>query len=316
MEQSLAYMPRAFKAFVVRNLWLGTIGLLGATWLLAVWVGRGLAFQQLLLVILFCWLLAAGVALRLLWLLHQQSASDYRVATINEQASGLWLNLTSRRTPRIYIAATWLTLSQTKKSVRLINILIVGADLKDQALTNELTELRATMDTSDQMALQQIQDILALQDRLSKRSADLWLTRELTIQQAPQIRLIQNTNTILAEKIQASLTTAIPLWKNQVMIALTLLNQKNAVSAQSAVADATNELLKKNSKLLKQSTLDVAKASQRGVIDVATLRQTQADLLATIEEALQIQQEGHATRQALEGELTVLEQDLQTKLSK
>ncbi len=99
------------------------------------------------------------------------------------------------------------------------------------------------------------------------------------------------------------------------LIALTLLNQKNAVSAQNAVADATNDLLKKNSTLLKQSTLDVAQASQRGVVDIATLHETQANLLQTIEEALKIQQDGHAKRQVLEGELQTMEQELQAKLS-
>ncbi|MFD0896532.1 toxic anion resistance protein [Loigolactobacillus binensis] len=196
-----------------------------------------------------------------------------------------------------------------------LNVLIVGAQLKSAELATELTKLQKNSAATDQMTAQHIQDIIALQDRLSKRSADLFLTREITIQQAPQIRLIQNTNAILAEKIQSSLTTAIPLWKNQVMITLTLLNQKNAVTAQNAVADATNDLLKKNSTLLKQSTLDVAQASQRGVVDIATLRETQANLLQTIEEALKIQQDGHNKRQALEQDLQTMEQELQTKLS-
>lgn len=118
----------------------------------------------------------------------------------------------------------------------------------------------------------------------------------MTLQQAPQIRLIQTTNQVLAEKIQTSINTSIPLWKNQVTIALTLLKQKKAVTAQRAVADTTNELLKSNSDMLQQNTVETAKENERGVVDIETLQHTQNQLVRTIEETMTIQQEGREKR--------------------
>ncbi|WP_413476442.1 toxic anion resistance protein [Latilactobacillus fuchuensis] len=196
-----------------------------------------------------------------------------------------------------------------------LNVLIVGAQLKDEQLTAEIAELQPTLVNADQMALQQLQDLKAMQDRLSKKANDLLLTREITIQQAPQIRLIQSSNSVLAEKIQASISTVIPLWKNQVGIALALLSQKEALQTQNAVADATNDLLKKNSELLHQSAVEIAQASQRGVVDIETLKETQTNLINTISDVLQIQANGQVQRQTAETELQQLEQNLQAKLT-
>jgi len=151
-------------------------------------------------------------------------------------------------------------------------------------------------------------------DRLDKRTHDLRLARQITIQQAPQIRLIQNTNQALAEKIQASVNTAIPLWKNQVVIALTLLRQKDAVTAQRQVSETTNELLKKNSEMLKVSAIETAKENERGIVDIETLQKTQNDLVETIQETLRIQREGKEKRRAAEVELGHLEEDLKDRL--
>lgn len=201
---------------------------------------------------------------------------------------------------------------QNLKFYQSLNLLIVGASMKHAEISEQIQRLQST--ATDQMAAQQVQDLAATQDRLEKRMMDLMLTRAITIQQAPQIRLIQNSNTVLAEKIQSSITTAIPLWKNQVVIALALLNQKDALAAQNAVAETTNDLLKKNSKMLSQSAVEVAKASQRGVVDVDTLKQTQDDLINTITETLKIQQEGSSKRKEVETQLQTMESDLKTKL--
>ena len=122
------------------------------------------------------------------------------------------------------------------------------------------------------MDVQIANDYTQFLDRLDKRTHDLRLARQITIQQAPQIRLIQNTNQALAEKIQASVNTAIPLWKNQVVIALTLLRQKDAVTAQRQVSETTNDLLRKNSEMLKVSAIETAKENERGIVDIETLQ--------------------------------------------
>lgn len=168
--------------------------------------------------------------------------------------------------------------------------------------------------TGDQMDVQVVNDLNQFLDRLDKRTHDLTLARQITIQQAPQIRLIQNTNQALAEKIQASINTAIPLWKNQVAIALTLLRQKDAVTAQRQVSETTNELLKKNSEMLKISAIETAEENERGLVDIETLQQTQNDLVETIQETMRIQQEGKEKRRLAEIELRQLEDDLKNKL--
>ena len=203
-----------------------------------------------------------------------------------------------------------------QKYFQQLNTLIVGGQIRRDELNKEMAALQADVDAgkADQMDVQNLQDMKAQADRLDHRLSDLMLTREITIQQAPQIRLIQNNNLVLSEKIQSSITTAIPLWKNQVAIALSLLSQKDAVKAQDAVANTTNELLKKNSEMLHESTVDVAKASQRGLVDVDTLKETQENLISTIQEVMRIQSEGTQKRQAIEGELAQMEDHLKTAL--
>lgn len=203
-----------------------------------------------------------------------------------------------------------------QKYFQQLNTLIVGGQIRRDELNQEMDKLQAAINagSADQMDVQNLQDMKAQADRLDHRLSDLMLTREITIQQAPQIRLIQNNNSVLSEKIQSSITTAIPLWKNQVAIALSLLSQKDAVKAQDAVANTTNELLKKNSEMLHESTVDVAKASQRGLVDVDTLKETQENLISTIQEVMQIQSEGTQKRQAIEGELAQMENHLKTAL--
>ncbi|MGY0397433.1 toxic anion resistance protein, partial [Lacticaseibacillus paracasei] len=174
--------------------------------------------------------------------------------------------------------------------------------------------VKAAEAANDQMAIQQVNDLKQFASRLDKRAYDLQLARQITIQQAPQIRLIQNTNQALAEKIQASINTAIPLWKNQVAIALTLLRQKDAVTAQRQVSQTTNDLLKKNSDMLKISSIETAKENERGVVDIETLTQTQNDLIDTLKQTLQIQQDGRVKRQNAEKQLVQMEGELKEQL--
>ena len=197
-----------------------------------------------------------------------------------------------------------------------LNIYIAAGELKMQELQNQIIPqaVAKAQASGDQMDVQIVNDYTQFLDRLEKRTHDLRLTRQVTIQQAPQIRLIQNTNQVLAEKIQSSIHTAIPLWKNQVVIALTLLRQKDAVTAQRQVSETTNDLLKKNAELLKVSAIETAKENERGIIDIETLQKTQDDLIETIQETLRIQKEGKEKRQAAEIELGVMEENLKQKL--
>ncbi|KRN25562.1 toxic anion resistance protein [Lacticaseibacillus camelliae] len=206
--------------------------------------------------------------------------------------------------------------AQNKAYFDALNIYIAAAKIKQDELLNKTipAALADAQASGDQMKVQEVNDLKQFETRLEKRAYDLQLAREITLQQAPQIRLIQNTNQALAEKIQASVNTAIPLWKNQVAIALTLLRQKDAVTAQRQVSETTNDLLKKNSSMLKISAVETAKENERGVVDIETLTQTQNDLVDTLQQTLQIQQEGRAKRQAAEQELGKMEEDLKNHL--
>jgi uncharacterized protein YaaN involved in tellurite resistance len=197
-----------------------------------------------------------------------------------------------------------------------LNIYIAAGEVKMEDLQKNAIPkaIQAAEVSQSQMDVQIVNDLKQFLDRLEKRTHDLRLTRQMTIQQAPQIRLIQNTNQALAEKIQSSIHTAIPLWKNQVAIALTLLRQKDAVTAQRQVSQTTNDLMRKNSEMLKISAIETAKENERGVIDIETLKQTQQDLIETLEETLKIQQEGRIKRKEAEKELSLMENDLKVKL--
>lgn len=197
-----------------------------------------------------------------------------------------------------------------------LNIYIAAGEVKMEELQlKTIPEAMAKAQKSgDQMDTQIANDYQQFLDRLDKRTHDLRLAREIAIQQAPQIRLIQNTNQALAEKIQVSINTAIPLWKNQVVIALTLLRQKDAATAQRQVSETTNDLLKKNSEMLKISAIETAKENERGIVDIETLQKTQNDLVETIQETLRIQREGKEKRRAAEIELANMEEDLKQKL--
>lgn len=198
-----------------------------------------------------------------------------------------------------------------------LNVYIAGAELKLQDL--EQTTLpaarAAVVENGDNaLAVQKVADLESFKNRLDKRAHDLRLARQMTIQQAPQIRLIQNTNQELVDKIQTSINTAIPLWKNQVAIALTLLKQKDALTSQRIVSETTNDLLKKNSEMLKTSSIEAARENERGLIDIETLKTTQKNLIDTIQETLTIQAEGREKRRQGELELVQMENEIKGKL--
>ena len=197
-----------------------------------------------------------------------------------------------------------------------LNVYIGAGEMKIEELQQKLIPeaMQKAQETGDQMDVQAVNDLHQFLDRLEKRNHDLKLTRQMTIQQAPQIRLIQNTNQTLAEKIQSSITTTIPLWKNQIAIAMTLLRQKDAVTAQRQVSETTNQLIQKNSEMLKISTIETARENERGIIDLETLQKTQQDLIETLEETILIQQEGRQKRRKAEYELTQMEQELRENL--
>ncbi|WP_226529241.1 toxic anion resistance protein [Metabacillus niabensis] len=206
---------------------------------------------------------------------------------------------------------------QNKEYFHALNVYIAAGELKLEELQNKtIPELKKKAElTQDQMAFQEVNDLMQFADRLEKRTHDLVLSRQVTMQSAPQIRLIQSANQALVEKIQSSITTAIPLWKNQVAIALTLLRQKDAVEAQKLVSKTTNDLLLKNAEMLKVNTLETAKENERGLVDVDTLKKVQDHLISTLEETLRIQAEGRAKRLQAEQDLALMETDLKKKLA-
>ena len=156
-------------------------------------------------------------------------------------------------------------------------------------------------------------DMANMCNRFEKKIHDLELTRAISIQMAPQIRLIQNNDTVMSEKIQTTLVNTIPLWKSQMVIALGLAHSQEALKAQQQVTDLTNELLKKNAEALKVSTIETAKASERGIVDIETLKQTNETLISTLDEVLQIQNDGRAKRREAEAELSRIEGELKNK---
>lgn len=205
---------------------------------------------------------------------------------------------------------------KNKEYFQALNIYIAAGEVKLEELhTKLIPELKRKAEQSgDQMAYQEVNDMIQFADRLEKRLHDLKLSRQITIQSAPQIRMIQNTNQTLMEKIQTSITTAIPLWKNQIAIALTLLRQRKAVEAQKQVSQTTNDLLLKNSEMLKTNSIEVAKENERGIVDIETLKKTQENLVSTLEETLRIQADGRAKRHQAEQELVTMEEQLKQKL--
>ena len=179
-------------------------------------------------------------------------------------------------------------------------------------------EVKAAYDKAEQSKLpedaQAAKDLSDKADRFEKKLYDLELTRNISIQMAPQIRLIQSSNQLMAEKIQTSLINTIPLWKNQMVLALGIAHTQEAMEAQRAVNDLTNDLLRKNAEKMHMATVESAKEAERGIVDIETLKQTNQQLINTMDEVLAIQQQGREKRKAAEAELATIEDELRKKM--
>ncbi len=185
------------------------------------------------------------------------------------------------------------------------------AEVRDGDLAVLSAKAQASGSTEDAEAVQKLS---AACNRFEKKLSDLDLSRTVALQMAPQIRLIQNNEMLMIEKIQTTLVNTIPLWKSQMVLALGLANNEAALKAQSAVTDMTNELLRKNAERLKQSTVEVARESERGIVDIETLRATNENLIQTFDEVMKIQAEGRAKRAEAETEMRRMEEQLRQKL--
>ncbi len=193
--------------------------------------------------------------------------------------------------------------------------IVAGEQRLQEVRDTDLARLQeAAAASGDAMDAQKANDLAAQCDRFEKKLHDLKLTRQISMQMAPQIRLLQNNNSLLVERIQSTLVNTLPLWKNQMVLALGLHHSQQAMQAQKAVTDMTNELLKKNAETLKMGTIETAKESERGIIDLETLVQTNQSLIDTINEVSRIQAEGRQKRAEAEKTLAHMEQELKQKL--
>ena len=197
-----------------------------------------------------------------------------------------------------------------------LTLYIIAGDKKlKQIRETDLKELHDKAAASgDAMDAQKANDLAAQCDRFEKKLYDLKLTRQVAIQMAPQIRLLQNNDSLLVERIQSTLSNTLPLWKSQMVLALGMHHSQEALKAQTAVTDMTNELLKQNAQALKVGTIQTAKEAERGIVDIETLIQTNQDLIDTINEVMEIQSQGHSKRIEAEKTLYSMEAELKKKL--
>ena len=205
------------------------------------------------------------------------------------------LNLTYHQEPTMYISA--------------------GKNKLQEVRSTELQQLRAKAEATglaeDAQAAKDLDDMC---NRFEKKLHDLELTRAISMQTAPQIRMVQSNDTIIVEKIQSTVVNTIPLWKSQMVIALGVEHSIQAAEAQRQVTDVTNELLKKNAEKLKLASVETAKESERGIVDIETLKATNESLISTLDEVMKIQQEGRVKRQEAEAEMQRMENELKHKL--
>lgn len=193
--------------------------------------------------------------------------------------------------------------------------ILAGKQKLEHAQKVELPELLAKAEKSGLPEdTQKAKDFSSLCNRFEKKVHDLELTRMISLQMAPQIRLIQENDTAMSEKIQSTLVNTIPLWKSQMVIAIGLNHSSEAAKAQKEVSDMTNELLRKNAETLKTATIETARESERGIVDIETLKATNQQLISTLDEVMKIQTEGREKRKAAEAELQGLENEMRNKL--
>ncbi|WP_447641443.1 MULTISPECIES: toxic anion resistance protein [Chitinophagaceae] len=205
---------------------------------------------------------------------------------------------------------------QNQQYFKDLSLYIEAGDQKlEETRNTQLPALKAEAEaTNDQATIQQYKDLQQQIDRFDKKLHDLKLTRMVVLQTAPQIRLIQNNSTALMEKIQSSIVNTLPLWKNQMVLTLGIAHSQQALAAQKAVTDATNELLRKNSEILKQSTIEVARETERGIVDIETITTANNNIISTIDEVIKIQQEGREKRKVVEAQLLEAENNLKNKI--
>lgn len=190
-----------------------------------------------------------------------------------------------------------------------------GEEKLDEMRNVTLPKLRQqAADSNDPMAVQVVSDFENSVDRFEKKVHDLKISKTLAIQTAPQIRLIQNNDKVLIDRVQTAIYNTIPLWKSQMVIALGLSRQQQVLATQRAVSDTTNELLRRNSEMLKMTTTETAKENERSIVDIETVQKVNEDLISTIEETIRIQNEGRAKRQAAEQQLVQIEDRLKQTL--
>lgn len=190
-----------------------------------------------------------------------------------------------------------------------------GEEKLQEMQTTTLPKLRAEAASSrDPMAVQVVKDFEDSVNRFEKKVHDLKISKTIAIQTAPQIRLIQNNDRVLIDRVQTAIYNTIPLWKNQMVIALGLSRQKSVLQMQQAIGDATNDLLKRNAELLKTNTIETAKENERSIVNIETVAKVNADLIETIEATIKIGEEGKAKRRAAEQELVKIENQLKDKL--
>lgn len=193
--------------------------------------------------------------------------------------------------------------------------ILAGKKKLDKERSETLPAMREKAKASGQAQdAQAANDFASMCDRFEKKLHDLELTRTISIQMAPQIRLIQNNDALMSEKIQSTVNNTIPLWKNQMVLALGMAHSKQAMEAQREVSNMTNELLRRNAETLKTGTIEVAQESERGIVDTETLQHTNEQLISTLDEVMRIQDEGRAKRRAAETELIRIETELKNKL--
>ena len=203
----------------------------------------------------------------------------------------------------------------TKYYKELTMYILAGKKALDKARSETLAQLQQTAtQTKTQEAAQKYNDYANLCNRFEKKLHDLELTRMVSIQMGPQTRMIQNNDALMLEKIQSSLVNTIPLWKSQMVLALGLEHSRQAAAAQSAVSDMTNQLLQKNAEMLHMGTVEAARESERGIVDLETLQHTNQQLIATLDEVMDIQTQGAQKRREAEAELQRIEGELKQKL--
>ena len=197
-----------------------------------------------------------------------------------------------------------------------LSLYIIAGDRKIKELREVvLPALQAkAKETGEQLDVQKVNDMENMINRFEKKIYDLKTTRIISIQMAPQIRLLQNNEAELVEKIQGSLINTIPLWKNQIVLALGINNAKQALGAQKAVTELTNDMLKKNSEILKQGSIQIAEESERAIVDVETLQKTNRDIIETLDKVIEIHENGRVRRQEAEKELQNIEKELKDKM--